>query len=547
MSEVSNRRFVHFDGTKQEFIDGGYPDQYQESIVFITGSGDNDNSCIYTHNGYYASMPINKGNADNCIVLGDVGNVVEAPNSVAFGESNVIDSDAKIDDTDYGPDISGDLTPGGNFIIGKQNIVTGGRYSFVEGHKNTGNNHYIHAEGYKTIANAYGSHTEGYNTATNVVAKYSHAEGCKCCTNDDYTHAEGYYTFAGNGDGLGKYSHTEGYNSQTWALASHAEGYQTCAGNDSGDGKYSHTEGYGSITNGTGSHAEGYYSKAFGDYSHSEGFKTFAKGEGSHAEGYNSTASGNYSHTEGFKNEAFGNHSHAEGYNSTAFGNYSHAQGRESTAIGNYSFVSGYGLVSSNSYETVVGKFNKELPNQLFAVGCGSSSINRENALSVIGDITNIKNAYIGNCIIDEDIIEITLSGSLYYYMLSTIESYLYGIEINVLPDYIYDVSTYGGDMVVSNDMTISLRIVISQNNDVLHEFYERVCVGDEYDRYIYVHFPSSLCITTEQPFNMYITIDSQDDIVKRYSNKTYRFRCKSIYRQYYLYLNENDNSIPFG
>ena len=54
MSDVSNKRFVHFDGTKQEFIDGGYDKIYPESVVFINGDGDENNNIIYTHGEYYA-------------------------------------------------------------------------------------------------------------------------------------------------------------------------------------------------------------------------------------------------------------------------------------------------------------------------------------------------------------------------------------------------------------------------------------------------------------------------------------------------------------
>ena len=76
MSEVSNRRFVHFDGTKEEFIDGGYPDQYQESIVFINGDGNESNNTIYTHGEYYGQRVIVEGDASNSAVLkGEYENV----------------------------------------------------------------------------------------------------------------------------------------------------------------------------------------------------------------------------------------------------------------------------------------------------------------------------------------------------------------------------------------------------------------------------------------------------------------------------------------
>ena len=89
MSEVSNRRFVHFDGTKQEFIDGGYPDQYQESIVFINEDGNESNSTIYTHGEYYGQGVIVEGDASNSAVLkGEYDghkNKALSPSSIAIG------------------------------------------------------------------------------------------------------------------------------------------------------------------------------------------------------------------------------------------------------------------------------------------------------------------------------------------------------------------------------------------------------------------------------------------------------------------------------
>ena len=89
MSEVSNRRFVHFDGTKQEFIDGGYPDQYQESIVFINEDGNESNNTIYTHGEYYGQGVIVEGDASNSAVLkGEYDghkNKALSPSSIAIG------------------------------------------------------------------------------------------------------------------------------------------------------------------------------------------------------------------------------------------------------------------------------------------------------------------------------------------------------------------------------------------------------------------------------------------------------------------------------
>ena len=69
MSEVSNKRFVHFNGTKEEFIAGGYPSIYTDSIVFINGDGNEYNNAIYTHGEYYGYT---KDSLNNIIGLGEI-------------------------------------------------------------------------------------------------------------------------------------------------------------------------------------------------------------------------------------------------------------------------------------------------------------------------------------------------------------------------------------------------------------------------------------------------------------------------------------------
>ena len=52
MADIT-KMFVHFNGTKQAFIEAGNPAKYTNSIVFING-GTEEKSCIYTHGEYYA-------------------------------------------------------------------------------------------------------------------------------------------------------------------------------------------------------------------------------------------------------------------------------------------------------------------------------------------------------------------------------------------------------------------------------------------------------------------------------------------------------------
>ena len=135
MSEVSNRRFVHFDGTKQEFIDGGYDKIYPESVVFINGGGDENNSMIYTHGEYYGK---------SIIVEGDVS------------------TSAELRDSDN---------------------VSVGAYSF--------------AEGISVNTIGYASHAEGCCTTTN--GDYSHASGYHTLTNNKYEFACGKYNKSEHG------------------------------------------------------------------------------------------------------------------------------------------------------------------------------------------------------------------------------------------------------------------------------------------------------------------------------------------------------------
>lgn len=48
--------FVHFNGTKAQFIEKGYESTYANAIVFIKGDAEGHGSAIYTHSKYYASI-----------------------------------------------------------------------------------------------------------------------------------------------------------------------------------------------------------------------------------------------------------------------------------------------------------------------------------------------------------------------------------------------------------------------------------------------------------------------------------------------------------
>ena len=350
MSEVSNKRFVHFNGTKQDFIDGStndgtsYENAYANSIAFITGGDIEGGDCIYTHGKYYGESPFISGEYLGSVILPTASNTANNVGSIAIGNTCTAD-DA------WGIATGGNTFSGGTYAVslGLQTSALGFATK-TEGLRTTATGAYSHAEGYST--NKYDM-TDPDNISTSLVAFGigSHAEGMNTITKGDYSHAEGEST-------------------RTNGLASHAEGYGTFANN-----MYSHAEGIETI--------------ASGDYSHAEGNNTQAQGKGSHAEGDQTTATGAYSHAEGYKTTANGSYSHAEGYESiTGYAAIA------SSAIGLWTQTSNWG-------ELACGMANKSISSSesinsctLFSVGNGSGTDNRKNAFSVMSDGTAIANAY---------------------------------------------------------------------------------------------------------------------------------------------------------
>ena len=377
MSEVSNRRFVHFDGTKQEFIDGGYPDQYQESIVFINGDGNESNNMIYTHGEYYGQGVIVEGDASNSAVLkgeyNGYSNKAISVTSMAVGAgttsglkgwyySKIDFSTKKITLSDNQPTVLINNLIGGRWESGVPNIkkddiisiVNDSKYDLcskvVDIDKNIITVDTLPFDKLETSLIAInnlddwsvyipdkpdagiidfggGAFSEGgYNTmATNICA---HAEGLDTHAYGQYSHAEGRETKAGyashaEGRGtkaIGEMSHAEGLRTTVIGAAGHAEGADTSAG------QKAHAEGSGCEATGYASHAEGGSSKSFGQYSHAEGKECETHANNSHAEGSGSKATGQAAHAEGVRTEA-GYVAHSEGYETKALGRYSHAEG----------------------------------------------------------------------------------------------------------------------------------------------------------------------------------------------------------------------------
>lgn len=52
---TNSKMFVHYSGTKAAFIDAGYPAQYTNKIVFISGDAEGNGAAVYTHGKYYGT------------------------------------------------------------------------------------------------------------------------------------------------------------------------------------------------------------------------------------------------------------------------------------------------------------------------------------------------------------------------------------------------------------------------------------------------------------------------------------------------------------
>ncbi len=183
MSEVSNRRFVHFSGTKQDFIDSGYPEQYYNSIVFI--EGEDDDRSIYTHGNIWGDNPI-IGTSTGCFVskfgfseideltyhsfaLGS-NNFIAGDYSFANGNENVITGTASM--------VSGEdnIIEGGDgcIVLGISNCIQGSHYSVA-----LGINNIIEYEGYHNYVMGADNTITGQTSNSCIIGTNNYT----CCNN----------------------------------------------------------------------------------------------------------------------------------------------------------------------------------------------------------------------------------------------------------------------------------------------------------------------------------------------------------------------------
>ena len=453
MSEVSNRRFVHFDGTREDFEAGGYPSTYTDSVVFINGDGNESNNTIYTHGEYYGQGVIVEGDSSNSAVLKgeyeNYSNKAISKTSMAVGAGTIAGLKgwyySKIDFNNKKITLSdkptyiliGTTLIGGNWNSGTPNIKVRDKISLVNDSKYdycgevesiSGNvitlknalpfTELVTDSGAATAVLA-GKFSDGYSLyipdrpdagiidfgggafaeggleskASNICA---HAEGLTTHAYGQYSHTEGRETKAGYA------AHAEGQLTEAIGLRSHAEGYSTKS-----IGNVSHAEGQSTIANKNRSHAEGTYSFADGISSHAEGYRTKTGGDSNinnleassdatvgsfaHAEGNGTLAYGNSSHAEGLKTSAIGSRSHTEGNESCAQGNNSHAEGWGTKALGNSSHSEGVYTISGQYTEETPPSihFSTTIGNFTHAEGNGTLAYGNSSHAEGIGTIAN--------------------------------------------------------------------------------------------------------------------------------------------------------------
>ncbi len=427
MSEVSNRRFVHFDGTKDEFIDGGYPDQYQESIVFINGDGNESNNTIYTHGEYYGQGVIVEGDASNSAVLKNGNNKTAGEHSVAIGKNNV--SGLKGWYYNNIKPVSGNSKQINVYLTDKQTLPTWG--STTPSYTGSSNANLLSILGKGVIISLvndskYDNYFKIVNGREGMVQletvngksiPFSKITEELVWDPDDYS----IYCVDSPLSGdfiIGNGSTASGYNNKatntyatSFGYGNHAYGkFSFAAGRENYAGYAAYAVGRQNYAIGVGSYAEGYDTRAIGNGSHSEGQHGLAIGQASHVEGYtpiidsssisvyqngtkqeildvwnttkSSVAKGIGSHVEGRNNLSYGNYTHTEGEDNIATGRSSHAEGHNTSALHDFSHTSGESTISSCTYSTIIGKYNNPSTNNIFEVGIGTSS-NRKNGFSV--------------------------------------------------------------------------------------------------------------------------------------------------------------------
>ena len=415
MSEVSNRRFVHFEGTRDEFNDTDYPAQYTNSIVFIDGYDNSEyGNSIYTHGKHYPCYNNILSDAQqnvkydynelsswvikSILIEGTGGNNTftykQGPTSEietfvnneydvtashnVFVTSIVPNEDAStigtivlsntLPDYEEGDAIktfitigykalvsSNDVSSNGSIVCAVESSVYGDT-SFVEGAYNIHYGKYSHTEGVSNTNKGMGCHAEGSSNTINYSSIYSHIEGHLNEVKGVRTHVEGFKNFSD-----GENSHVEGLNNKSTQKTSHVEG----EGNTN-NAMCSHVEGKGNTNNAAYSHVEGFGNIVCegSKYVHIEGLENktidhdYSSSEDDDYRFNYSTSKPLYCHIEGTHNIATWNKGgHAEGKGTFASGICSHSEGVNTTASGSSSHAEGRETTASGTYSHAEGSY----------------------------------------------------------------------------------------------------------------------------------------------------------------------------------------------
>ena len=161
-------------------------------------------------------------------------------------------------------------------------------------------------------------------------------------------------------------------------------------------GAYSFAYGLNNKAKGISSVAMGQNTTASGSHSTALGNQTIASGIYSTALGYDNESTGSFSFSMGQQTTASGSLSIATGYSTIASGSYSTAHGFVTKASATLSSAAGHWTTSKSYAGTVIGVYNDTTNaadplnpnplNRLFQIGNGTSSTQRSNAMTVLGN-----------------------------------------------------------------------------------------------------------------------------------------------------------------
>ena len=337
-------------------------------------------------------------------------NFIEAKNSGAFGFSNYIKGDNSISiGYDCATNNKNSCSVGYKTYADGENSIAIGYYCKVtetndENEEITGacavgsgTTFYLN-QAANSYANAFGGSNKalGENSnafgSSNTSSNYkSNAFGHTNESNQQYANAFGY-----NNKSKQKYANAFGCNNTVSLPSNDSQNqYSNAFGNNNtSTGNYSSSFGHKNTTSNIYTNAFGYNNNASDENSNAFGSKNTASGKNSNSFGINNNISTENSNAFGYKNQisSSGKRSTILGLDNTALGEQSNIFGIENITYSNHSSVNlfGIGLHSKSNNQTILGRYNKEVDKN-FIIGNGTSSVNRQNLLTISSEVINQK------------------------------------------------------------------------------------------------------------------------------------------------------------